>query len=313
MTRTDRTEVVHRPSWWRTSKAWWFIAIIAVLILLAVVVLEKAGNPTQMPYIPYSTFLDQVEAGNVASVTFQGTDISGRYKQPVDSTQPVTFSSRVPDFGDSTLIQELRAQHVVIDTASPPQWTSLISRLPWPMLFFLGVAIIAGLVGLLRRRKVQSGSTASMHPMYGMMGLLSGLLSRQQQGAGRPKHDILAAPTSSVKPGIVTVEVAYLNHPPVQPVLSEVDKLLATYGDRVSVTRYDFDTPEGETFAKVKGLTEHTPLAIFVNGSMQFDVNGRMIKYYRFPQGQSPRKMMEGNWTLQDLEQTLDEITSKSP
>jgi hypothetical protein len=298
--------------WWRISKVWWFIAIFAVLILLTVVVLGKAGNPAPMPYIHYSTFLDQFEAGNVASVTFQGTEINGRFKHPLNSTQPGTFSSRVPDFGDSTLIQELRKQQVVIDVSSPSQWLSLFSRLPWPMLFFLGVAMVAGLVGLLRPGKAQSGATASLHPMRGMMRLALGLFARQQQGASPPEHDSVVAPALPAKPSIVTVEVAYLNHPPVRPVLSEVDKLLATYGDRVSVTRYDFDTLEGEAFAKAKGLTEHTPLAIFANGSMQFDVNGRTIKYYRFPQGQSPRKMMEGNWTLQDLQQTLDEATSKS-
>jgi len=114
------------------------------------------------------------------------------------------------------------------------------------------------------------------------------------------------------KPGAVTVEVAYLNHPPLRPALSEVDKLLANYGDRVSVTRYDFDTPEGEAFAKAKGLTGHTPLAIFINGSMQFTLNGRTVKFYSFPQGQGTGMVPEGGWTVQDLQQVLDEATSKS-
>jgi len=125
----------------------------------------------------------------------------------------------------------------------------------------------------------------------------------------------VAAPApraAAAKPGTVTVEVAYLNHLPVRPVLSEVDKLLANYGDHVSVTRYDFDTPEGEAFAKAKGLTQHTPLAIFVNGSMQFTLNGRTVKFYSFPQGQGTGMVPEGGWTVQDLQQVLDEATSKS-
>jgi hypothetical protein len=311
MTQTRISEATHRPSWWRTSKVWWFIAIFAVLILVTGVVLGKAGHQAPTPYMPYSAFLDQLDAGNVASVTFQGTEINGRFKNPLDSTQSGAFSSRVPDFGDSTLIQELRKQQVVIDVSSSSQWLSLLSRLPWPMLFFLGVAIVAALVGLLRRGKSQSGAIATM-PMHGMMGLAMGLFAKPQQGASPTEHAAVIASVSPAKPGIVSVEVAYLNHPPVLPVLSEVDKLLATYRDRVSVTRYDFDTPEGEAFARAKGLTEHTPLAIFTNGSMQFDVNGRTIMYFKFPQGQSLRKMMEGNWTLQDLKQTLDEATSKS-
>jgi hypothetical protein len=88
---------IHGPSWWRTSKVWWFIVIAAASILLLVVVIEKAGKPAPTPY---STFLDQLEAGNVASVTFQGTEIDGRYKHSLDSTPPGgtarrdTFSSR---------------------------------------------------------------------------------------------------------------------------------------------------------------------------------------------------------------------------
>jgi hypothetical protein len=114
-------------------------------------------------------------------------------------------------------------------------------------------------------------------------------------------------------PGSVVVEIVFLNHPPVRPVLTQVDDLLATYGQRVSVTRYDFDSPEGETFAQIKGLTEHTPLAIFINGSMQFTVDGRAVNFYSFPQGQGTGMVPEGGWTLEDLQQVLDRAVSKSP
>jgi hypothetical protein len=122
------------------------------------------------------------------------------------------------------------------------------------------------------------------------------------------------APTSATaKPGAAIVEIAYLNHPPVRPVLAEVDKLLATYGDRVSVTHYDFDTPEGQTFAKAKGLIEHTPVAIFVNGSMEFKLSGRSVKFYSFPQGQGTGMVPEGAWSVADLQAVLDQATAKSP
>jgi|SRR5579859_5055868 len=120
------------------------------------------------------------------------------------------------------------------------------------------------------------------------------------------------APAASAKPGVVTVEVAYLNHPPVRPVLSDIDKLLATYGDKVSVSRYDFDTPEGTAFAKAKGITEHTPIAIFVNGSMELTLNGRDVKFYSFPQGQGTGMVAGGAWTVQDLQQALDQATGKA-
>jgi len=125
-----------------------------------------------------------------------------------------------------------------------------------------------------------------------------------------------AAPSSenqSIEPGTAVVEIAFLNHPPVRSVLTDVDDLLATYGDRVSVVRYDFDTPEGESFAQARGLTEHTPLAIFVNGSMEFAVGGRTVAFYSFPQSQGTGAVPDGNWTLEDLRHVLDEATSESP
>ena len=115
------------------------------------------------------------------------------------------------------------------------------------------------------------------------------------------------------KPGTVTVEIVYLNHPPLRPVLQDVEKLLATYGGRVSGAWYDFDTPRGADFAKAKGLTGHTPLAIFVNGSMDFKVDGRAVKFYSFPQGQDMGLGMvaDGDWTIQDLKRVLDQATSQ--
>jgi hypothetical protein len=76
---------------------WWVIAIAVVLILLVVVILAEAVKPAPMPY---GAFLDQLEAGNVASITFQGTEIDGRFKRAVDSAIPTgtvqrdTFSKR---------------------------------------------------------------------------------------------------------------------------------------------------------------------------------------------------------------------------
>jgi len=140
----------------------WFIVIVAVL-LLVVAVMEQTGKRATTPY---SAFLDQVEAGNIASVTIQGTEIAGRFKHPlVDSpsggtAQSDSFHTRVPDFGDPGLIPELRRQHVAIDVKSPSAWTWVLGRVPWPMLIFVGAILIAGLVRLARGGKAQSGSAA---------------------------------------------------------------------------------------------------------------------------------------------------------
>lgn len=189
---TEPTKHCQVP-WWKRPPVW-FIGIAVVLALVVGIVVEETGRRAPMPY---GAFLDQLDAGNVASVTFQGTEIDGRFKHPVDAspasgdTAPRdTFRSLVPDFGDPTLMPTLRRLHVLIDVKSPSQWTSLLGRIPWPILFVIGAMIIAGLVRLVRGGKAQPGSSAmAMHPMGGMIGLVSGLFGRQPQAASTPPHD----------------------------------------------------------------------------------------------------------------------------
>ena len=104
------------------------------------------------------------------------------------------------------------------------------------------------------------------------------------------------------KPGAPKVEIVYLNHPPVRYVMGDVDKVLEVYGDNISVTRYRFETPEGDAFARSKGITEHTPIVIFINGSMDAVINGQPIKFYNFP-GTS--------WKVEDLRASLDLVTKQ--
>ena len=111
--------------------------------------------------------------------------------------------------------------------------------------------------------------------------------------------------------GVVTVDILFLNHPPVRDVLTQVDSVLATYGDKVGITRYDFDTPEGAAFAKKKGLTGHVPLAIFLNGSQTFDVNGRKVTFASFPQGAGTGMVPDGAWAVADLDAVLQSIVKK--
>ena len=155
-------------------------------------IVETTAGPAATPY---GTFLDQLDAGNVASVTLQGTEIKGHFKHPLnaaaanDAAQTNTFRTRVPDFGDSSLIAALRKQHVTIDVASSTSWTRLLAGIPLPMWLFLGFILVAGTVRFMRGGKAQSGSAMPMHPMQGMIGLVSGLFGKQSQAASTPTHD----------------------------------------------------------------------------------------------------------------------------
>ena len=111
--------------------------------------------------------------------------------------------------------------------------------------------------------------------------------------------------------GGLLVEVVYLNHPPVHPIIQQIDQILSGYGDKVRETKYDFDTPEGEAFAKKKNLTGHIPLAIFIDGSETFNLNGRKVKFESFPQGEGTGMVPDGAWTMTDLQTILDTKVTK--
>ena len=121
-------------------------------------------------------------------------------------------------------------------------------------------------------------------------------------GAGTPES-VAPAPSETA-----TVDIIYLNHPPVLPILQEIDAVLNPYGDKVKVTRYDFDTTEGAAFAKKMGITGHDPLAIFVNGSQSFDLDGRTVTFNSFPQGVGTGMVPDGAWTVADLATVLKKI-----
>lgn len=183
----------HHAAWWRRPITIWFAVIAAIIILLLGFVMMKRG---QSPAIPYGVFLDQLEAGNVVSVTFEGTQLDGRFKHPVkgisfaDKAQQdqTAFTSQVPQFGDPALIAELRKQRVAIDVGAPSawSWTGLLAHVPWPMLFIIGAALVAAFVRLLRGGR--PGGSAGK-PQHGMMGLVSGLFAKREETAGPAQHD----------------------------------------------------------------------------------------------------------------------------
>lgn len=175
--------------WWRRPPVWLFT--LAAVLLLAFIAIEVGAKA---PATPYGVFLDQLEAGNVASVTFEGIEIHGRFKSPVGEAtangamQRDVFRSRLPDFGDPALIAELRKQRVAIDVAQPSPWTWLLGHVPLPMIVILAVALVAGIGRMVRRGPVGPvpAGPAMGHPM---ISLLSGLFARQRSEAAPPTHD----------------------------------------------------------------------------------------------------------------------------
>ncbi|HEY8692565.1 MAG TPA: ATP-dependent zinc metalloprotease FtsH [Chloroflexota bacterium] len=123
---------------------------VAVLVwnVFSVTNSRPAANP--IVDIPYSTFFDQLNAGNVSEVNVQGNALSGSLKTQLTYPEASTatqqkpsqtsdrFKTRIPDFGDATLLPALRSQTVTIDVnpvQGPSVWLVLLENLlPWVLL-----------------------------------------------------------------------------------------------------------------------------------------------------------------------------------
>ena len=123
---------------------------------------------------------------------------------------------------------------------------------------------------------------------------------------------LLAACGTDQAVGPVRVEIISLDHAPIRPAVQEVKDVAAEYGDKVIVQSYNFDTTEGAAFAQEHGLTEHTPIAIFVNGKMEFELDGHSIKFQSFPKDGGTGMVAEGLWTMADLRAVLDQATNST-
>jgi hypothetical protein len=108
----------------------------------------------------------------------------------------------------------------------------------------------------------------------------------------------------------VKVEVLYMNHGPLQDSLEQIKKVFSQYGSGITVSWYDFESKEGEQFMAKKGITQHVPLVIWLDGKSSVQVNGKEIKFVGFPTGSGPA-LFQGKWTMNDLRVALDQITNK--
>jgi uncharacterized protein YxeA len=108
----------------------------------------------------------------------------------------------------------------------------------------------------------------------------------------------------------VKVEVLYMNHGPLQSSLEQIKQVFSKYGDKINVSWYDFESKEGEQFMAKKGVNQHIPLVIWLDGKYAVPVNGKEIKFVGFPTGSGPA-FFQGKWTVEDLRQALNQITNK--
>ena len=120
----------------------------------------------------------------------------------------------------------------------------------------------------------------------------------------------LSFPITGHSASPVMVDILYMNHGPLRPTVEQIRQVLSGYGDKIRSSWYDFESKEGERFMAQKGLKQHIPLVIWVNGKSAVSVDGRDVQLMGFPSGSGPAAF-QGKWTMEDLRKALDQLTDK--
>ena len=156
-----------RPS---LTRSWIIAAGVVLLLNIIIANLVPTGGGTHRVDIPYTTFKDQVVAGNVQSITATAASIDGHANKavsaPGNSDSSQDFHTVVPDFatgangatGDN--LEALLEQHKVQVTAQQP---STGGNLVTTLLFSFGptILLIGGFI-LLSRAAARAGGAGGI-------------------------------------------------------------------------------------------------------------------------------------------------------
>jgi cell division protease FtsH len=128
---------------------WRNVAVFAGILLLNYVIVSLlfSAAPNSRVEVPYRpTFVEQLRAGNVATVTAKGTTVEGTFEKAVrypdaEASATTNFSTEVPEFADRAELDDLLEENGVEVTAKPttretPLWLSVLTYLGPPLLLF---------------------------------------------------------------------------------------------------------------------------------------------------------------------------------
>jgi cell division protease FtsH len=134
----------------RRNARWVVVLAVLALLGLNLFISSQALQPASRVAVPYyPTFINQVDAGNVSSISSTGNSVQGTFKTavkyPSDSqtAQPTTrFSTQIPSFANGSSLQNLLQAHGVTINAhplstGPAVWESLLFGFGPTLLFLL--------------------------------------------------------------------------------------------------------------------------------------------------------------------------------
>jgi len=153
----------HKPSPPHRWRGFWvFVVVLLALNWLSVLLIHPSSTRprVKVPFSPY--FLQELQDGNVKSISSKGDTIQGTFKASVrypstdtKATPTPFFSTEVPTFwNNSQLTQLLRSESVQVNAKSTSSSTSVLAEI---LLGFGPTLLLVGLFVLLARR-AQAGA-----------------------------------------------------------------------------------------------------------------------------------------------------------
>jgi len=155
--KTNLTDKIKSPQW---------RIVAAVLILLSFIYLWnqffKLGSPERYN-ITYSQFIEQLNSGNIKSVTIKNLQVTGELVKEMNIELPgekksigiKTFQTFLPSFQGEDLIKKLEEKKVDVDIEPSEKgsilWQILAGILPWVLIIGIWVLIMR------RAQQVQGG------------------------------------------------------------------------------------------------------------------------------------------------------------
>ncbi len=142
-----------------------FIVLLAVNWILVLAAQPSAQPRVKVPFSPY--FIQQVQAGEVKSISSKGDTIQGTFTGKVrypstdaKATPTSLFSTQVPTFWDNTsLTSLLRDKAVQVNAQNPNPGTSILAEI---LLGFGPTLLLIGLFYFLMRRAAAGGGVGAL-------------------------------------------------------------------------------------------------------------------------------------------------------
>jgi cell division protease FtsH len=148
----------------------WKVVVFMLVAEFALwAILLASASPTRVT-LPYTVFTQQANAGNVATVSAQGSSIQGTLHHAVtypatNGTTSVDFATQRPTFASDNLLAELQSHGVTVTAKPVSSGTSTLAGL---LMWFLPLILIFGFFWwIMRRASGVGGGGAGMFGGFG--------------------------------------------------------------------------------------------------------------------------------------------------